>query len=242
MGPAVGAYALATVLLVLAGCRGGNQTAYFPLDPGMNWHYRVTSEIKNLGKEHSEMLVANRGTMTVDGQKVAPRMYQDGHIYYYVAQDDGILLVADRALGQETKPAQPDQFALKYPLDTGTSWPVHSQTYLLRRQIFSPTAVIMVPITAPIDITYSIEGKTDTVKVPAGVFHDCLRLHGTASAVRDLGERIGDAEVKIDTTEWFAPGVGLVKMVRSEDSHPESPASGTMTIELERMDKKSWFD
>jgi hypothetical protein len=69
-----------------------------------------------------------------------------------------------------------------------------------------------------------------------------LRIHGTASAVRDLGERIGEKEVTVDVVEWFAPGVGMVKMVRQEDSHPESYSAGIMTVELEALDKGSWFD
>lgn len=241
-GRAGGALLVAALLLALDGCRFGTRDAnYFPLDSGWSWRYRVTSDIKNIGKERTEMLVANRGTMTVDDQKVVPRMYQDGHRFYYVAQDDGVLLVADRALGEDTTPAKPDQFVLKYPLDPGTSWPVWSQTYLLRRQIFSPTAVIMVPITTPIEITYTIEAKDDVVKVPAGTFHNCLRVHGTATAMRDLGERIGEAEVNVDVVEWFAPGVGFIKLVRKEDSRPESPAAGSMTIELQSLDKGSWF-
>lgn len=231
------------LVLALAGCKLGGQNAnYFPLGSAWTWQYRITFDIKNIGKERTAMVVANRPSLTVENQKVFPRMYQDGHRYYYVAQDDGILLVADRASGGQTKEADAEQYVLKYPLAPGTSWPVGSQTYLLRRQLFSPTAVIMVPITAPIEVTYTIELKVDVVRVPAGTFRDCLRIHGTAASVRDLGERIGNAEVRVDTTEWFAPGVGLVKMVRKEDLHPESFASGSMAIELERLDKASWFD
>ena len=242
-GRATGAILLFLALLAGSGCRpGSDRSDYFPLDAGWSWRYRVTSEIKNLGKEHAETLVANRGTIAVDDRKVVPRMYQDGHRYYYAAQDDGVLLVADRAVGEEARPAQPDQFVLKYPLDPGTSWSVESQTYLLRRQIFSPTAVIMVPIRAPISMTYTIEGKDDVVRVPAGTFRNCLRIHGTATAMRDLGERIGEAEVNVDVIEWFAPGVGFIKMVRKEETRPESHAGGSMTIELQSLNKRSWFN
>lgn len=202
----------------------------------------MTFDIKNLGKERTATVVTNRPALTVDNQTVFPRMYQDGHRYYYVAQDDGIRLAAEHPAGGETVTEEAGQYALKYPLKPGTSWPVGSQTYLLRRQVFSLTAVIMVPITVPIEVTYTIEATDDTVRVPAGVFRNCLRVHGTAASVRDLGDRLGNAEVQVDATEWFAPGVGLVKMVRKEDSHPESPASGSMAIELERVDKGSWFE
>lgn len=229
--------------LVVSACRPGGQNAnYFPLDSGWSWQYRVTFDIKNVGKETTAIVVANSSPLTEDNQKVFPRIYQDGHRYDYVFRDNGILLVSDRASDNQIRPAEAEQYVLKYPLAAGTSWPVASQTYLLRRQIFSPTAVIMVPITVPIDVAYTVEATDDIVRVPAGVFRNCIRIRGTAASVRDLGERIGDAEVRVDATEWFAPGVGLVKMVRKEDSRPESPASGSMAIELQRLDKRSWFD
>lgn len=237
-----GALASIILALVLSACRASGENAnYFPLDSGWSWQYRVTLDIKNVGKETTAIVVANGSSLTEGNQKVFPRIYQDGHRYDYVSHDKGVLLVSDRVSANQVRPAEAEQYVLKYPLAAGTSWPVVSQTYLLRRQIFSPTAVIMVPITVPIEVTYTIEATDDVVRVPAGVFRNCLRIRGAAASVRDLGERIGDAEVRVDATEWFAPGVGLVKMVRKEDSRPESPASGSMSIELQRFDKGSWF-
>lgn len=229
--------------LALSGCRFGERDAdYFPLNAGWSWHYRVVTEIRKLSKERTSMLVANRGAVTVAGRQATPRIYQDGHRYYYAAQDDGVVLVAQQAPGEEAMLVPPDQYVIKFPIEFGRSWPVASKTYLLRRQMFSPTAVIMVPITAPMEITFTVESKADVVKVPAGTFHDCVRVHGVAKAVRDLGERVGDKEITIDVMEWFAPGVGLVKMVRHEDSHPESLSAGRMTVELENLDKGPWFN
>lgn len=240
---ACGVLASVALALVISACHAGGQNAnYFPLDSGWSWQYRVTLDIKNVGKETTAIVVANSSPLTESNQKVFPRIYQDGHRYDYISQEDGILLVSDRVSGNQVRPAEAKQYVIKYPLAAGTSWPVASRTYLLRRQIFSPTAVIMVPITVPIEVTYTIEATDDVVRVPAGVFRNCLRIRGTAASVRDLGERIGDAEVRVDATEWFAPGVGLVKMVRKEDSRPESPASGSMAIELQRLDKGSWFN
>ena len=239
-----GAAALCLVaVLALSGCRFDERDAdYFPLDAGWSWHYRVVTEIRKLSKERTAMLVANRGAITVAGRQATPRIYQDGHRYYYAAEDDGIVLVAQQAPGDEAMLVPPDQYVIKFPIESGSSWPVASKTYLLRRQMFSPTAVIMIPITAPMKITFTVESKDDVVKVPAGTFRNCVRVHGVAKAVRDLGERVGDKELTIDVMEWFAPGVGLVKMVRHEDSHPESLSTGTMTVELENLDNGPWFN
>ena len=228
--------------LFLGSCGDSSERDYFPLAPGWSWNYGVISDIRNVGKFHGHNLVANGTTVTVDGEKTTPRMYQDGHVFYYASRDEGILLVAERPAWQDAKPVQPDQWVIKYPLAIGTSWPVWSETRLLRRQVFSPTAVVSVPVVAPIEINYTVEAVNDTVKVRAGTFHDCLRIKGHGEAVVDMGVRVGEVEIIIDTTQWFAPGVGLVKVIRQEDSRPESPAAGVMTVELESIDTGSWFN
>lgn len=228
--------------LVLGSCGPGEESDYFPLTPGWSWNYRVISDIRNVGKLRGHTLVANGETITVDGEKTTPRMYQDGHVFYYASREDGILLVAERPAWHDAKPVQPDQWVIKYPLAIGSSWPVWSETHLLRRQLFGPTAVVSVPVVAPIEITYTVEAMDDTVKVRAGTFRNCLRLKGRGEALVDMGERIGEVKFFVDTTQWFAPGVGLVKVLREEDSRPESPAAGTMTVELDSIDTRSWFN
>ena len=230
-------------LIILPGLTscGPSDSDYFPLTPGWSWSYRVTSDIRNVGKSLSHMMVVNGKPLTVDGQRATPRMYQDGHIFYYASDDDGVLLIADRPAWQNAAPAEPDQWVLKYPLDAGTSWAVASKTHLLHRQLFSPTAVLSVPVVAPIALTYTIEATNDTVRVAAGTYRNCLRLKGTGEGVVDMGDRIGEVDVTVETTQWFAPGVGLVKIERAESSGPESPAGGTMTVELDEVDTGTWF-
>ena len=226
----------------LAGCKPSSDQGYFPLDPGWSWRYRVATEIKNLGKEHSAQLVVNRGMIVTEQQKLVPRVYEDGHVYYYALQDDGVLLAGDRDVGEDARDAPPNQYVLKYPLKVGASWPVDSKTYLMHRQEIGPLAVTMVPVKAAVELTYTVEAKDDVVKVPAGTFHNCLRLHGLGTGNANMGERMGDMDIAIESTEWFAPGIGLVKMTRKEDSGPEGPDFGSMTMELENLDKGSWFN
>lgn len=237
-----GAFLLALLSFVLASCGPGDEPDYFPLTPGWSWNYRVTSDIRNVGKFRGHTVVINGKTITVDGEETTPRMYQDGHVFYYGIRDEGIILVADRPAWHNAEPAQPDQWVIRNPVAVGTSWPVWSKTHLLRRQLFSPTAVVSVPVVAPIEISYAIESLDATVTVPAGTFHNCLRLKGRGETVVDMGERIGQVEIFVDTTQWFAPGIGLVKIMREEDSRPESPAAGVITVELESIDTGSWFD
>jgi len=55
-------------------------------------------------------------------------------------------------------------------------------------------------------LTATLAGRNETVSVPAGVFHDCVKIVYSGSNCADAGL----------IAEYFAPGVGLVK--REEDS------------------------
>jgi len=233
---------VATLGALLVACKPSGGQSYFPLDPGWTWRYSVATDIKNLGTEKSAQLVVNRGMIVTEQKNLVLRMYEDGHVFYYAVQDDGILLAGDREAGEDAKDAPPNQYVLKYPVAVGVTWPVDGKTYLMRRQEIGPAAVIMVPIKADLELTYTVEAKDDVVKVPAGTFRNCLRLHGKGTGSANMGERMGDMDITVESTEWFAPGVGLVKMTRKEDSGPEGPAFGSMTLELEDLNKGSWFN
>jgi hypothetical protein len=225
--------------LGLAAC-GDRESDYFPLRPGWTWEYRVATDIQSVGKQVSKTLVNDRPRTELDGKRVVPRIAQDGRVYYYAALAEGVALVATRE-DRLISPAPPGEYVLKYPLEKGATWQVASRTHLLRRQVFT-RGVRNVIIDTPIDLTYTVEALDDTVTVPAGTFRRCLRLHAEGTRKVDLGGGIGQVVLTVTSDEWFAPGVGLVKLVRSEDSAPASPVNGTMVRELTRLDKPGWFD
>ncbi|HZR46188.1 MAG TPA: hypothetical protein VFA47_05770 [Candidatus Manganitrophaceae bacterium] len=51
----------------------------------------------------------------------------------------------------------------------------------------------------------------ETVAVPAGVFKDCLKLQGTLVVQVTLSKNQKVVQLIDKTTNWFAPGVGLIK-------------------------------
>ncbi|MGB8275751.1 MAG: hypothetical protein WCF16_10845 [Alphaproteobacteria bacterium] len=221
---------------------GGAADDYFPLNEGWIYAYRVESDIQSVGKEVAKILILNRGGEDLDGERVAARMTHDGRLYYYVAGPNGVALVAEEAAGEKADVLPPGQFVLKFPLAKGTSWRATTVTRLLRRQGFGPRGVKNIPIETPIELAYTIESTDDTVTVPAGIFHRCVKVHAEGTRKFDLGEPIGTVILLVKADEWYARGVGLVKLVRNEDATPASPVSGTMVRELERLEKPGWFE
>lgn len=67
----------------------------------------------------------------------------------------------------------------------------------------------------------------ERVTVPAGTFEACLRVE-TASALASLPRR-PDGGVAFRYTDWYAPGVGLVKSVVEAPGHP-TPVAVTRLV------------
>ena len=64
-----------------------------------------------------------------------------------------------------------------------------------------------------------------------------LRVEGSAQLSLYSDARLGYQEIPIKTTEWYAPGVGLVKLVREEPLDTEVFEGGTITLALARFEE-----
>lgn len=75
----------------------------------------------------------------------------------------------------------------------------------------------------------------ETVAVPAGVFKDCLKLQGTLIVQVTLSRNQKVVQMIDRTTNWFAPGVGMVKGVEKIE-YPSvdgsNPTGNIITEEL----------
>jgi hypothetical protein len=228
------------VVAALAGC-GETDAGYFPLERGWNWGYRVIVDTKNLGKATYRSYVSNLSRQTLGDRDVIARLVHDGGVYYYADEADGIHRIASAAGGEGFALAPPGHYVLKRPLEAGTSWQVADRTYLLKRQVFYTGGLTTFQLAVELQLEYVIEAVDDVVTVPAGTFRRCVRIRGVGTTTHELGHPFKMVTVEVETTEWFAPGVGLVKLVRRENTRPENYMSGEMVKELEVFDKGAWL-
>lgn len=221
---------------VLGGCRE-NEASYFPLEEGWTWGYRISMDTRSTGKVELRSYVSNLAPQPFGNGHAVPRMIHDGRVYYYAKRPDGIRRLGHGHDGGEVTAAALEPYVLKRPIKAGTSWRQRNRTYLLRKHILSDETV---PV--EMDFDYTIEKVDDVVTVPAGTFTGCVKLRGRGTIMFEVSPLIGDVAVTAETVEWFAPGVGLVKMVRRESAYPDNPGSGQLVMELEVFDRGSWLD
>jgi len=179
--------------------------SYYPLTPDLSWVYEVR-EPANPGIQ-VRLEVSNNGLREIGGWKaVEQRIFAGGRpgFRYIVENKEFIATVGEQSPGK-TQPTlvNPPALLLRFPLEVGQTWQSDATT----------TAVH--PGTK-IDVTAKVESVSDKVEVPAGVFDSCLRVESSGT-VGIEGEEPGDmAVVRIETTFWYALGVGVVKIERKE--------------------------
>ena len=209
---------------------------YFPLDKGVKWVYRVETKLTESKPRVSSLSIENLGEQSFQGLEYKVRRTSAGTDYLFRQQDNGIYRHAKRSL-VETKPVKDVSPRLVLPLPipkkTGKSWSVLTQSYTLHRVI--PNYEPPYENVAHFYMTYSMLRLDAEVTVPAGHFKHCLLVEGQAQVDQFAGANEGTGEIEITTREWYAPGVGLVKLERLEPLDGSVFKGGSIVMELESL-------
>ena len=211
----------ALVVLLLFSCSSPD-TSYFPTAPGNEWTYDISRTAPDMHQPLiQKSIVRNLPPGTVDGITYYPRAYANRAIHYFTISAGGI---------SRSKPghegADP---VIVYPLSVGTEWSGGSRLYLF--DLPKKLEGAWNNISSNLELDYTITSLEDSVDVPAGHFPRCLRID--AVGFLDLPTRLmlGIRIIKVEQSQWYAPGVGLVKMTRREYAIPNLyPSEYTQTL------------
>ena len=199
--------------LLLWGCATPD-SSWFPLAAGYWWQYSVTRSIR--GEAHEQKLViASLPVVSIKGERLYPRRRPDGREEYFEKSATGIARV-DTEDGSRT-------VVLQVPFATGTRWQGSSRILFLEVS-GAFEATYNRHIRQDIRMDYEIDSVSELVKVKAGVYRNCLRVKGSGSLYGGGGsmkEFMNIDSINIDTVDWYAPGIGLVKRTRREYTLPE---------------------
>lgn len=222
---------LALLSACLTGC-GEAPSGYFPLQPGLVWHYQVVTEDAK-GKREDTLAITNYGKVSDDSEYYV-RGTSSGNYYYITKRDDSIMRVARSSIIEpELKLDDPARFIIKEPLQAGTKWEHRMRPYLLTSQT-APTIKEAVRYLAD----WEIVATDATIEVPQGRFENCLHVQGYAEVAvpRSRLLHLMPHIMHFQIDEWYAPGVGLVKLEYAETTDSEELMGGTINIDLIALD------
>lgn len=177
---------------LLAGC-AKSASSYYPLAAGTTWTYHMAITTPQASGEGT-LILTNLPARNLGGRMATPQKGEAhfrGESHYtfeYVSEaTNGVIDLADEDSGDaEPKLHNPAPYILTRPLKVGTNWPQSIDAS--DGQSISATA--------------TIESVSEMVDVPAGTYTGCVKVHVSAG--------MGHGR---DRYEWYAPSVGLVKMI-----------------------------
>lgn len=234
-GPAAPrAAACVALLFLLAGC-GARPAAdeLFPLAPGHQWTYRVTTVLDEQEPQLDSLTIATEGADELDGAPAWRRRSDSGIAYWLRSDDTGVYRIGHRTPPQRLIAVdEPRRYVLRKPYKVGTQWDVLTTGYVLQRRNEVPKELRRTH--KPFPMTYTIAALDEEVRTPAGRWSGCLRVDGLAQVRVYVEERKDWREVPLTAREWYCPGVGLVKLERKEPTPSRFMIGGSVTMELAR--------
>lgn len=229
---------VATLALGLASCSWPGGDEYFPLEEGKSWNYTLDF-VSPDGKKKKQLEIRTEGEASFksveDEVEGMIRRTSDGTDYFIQERSDGYYRVGKRVI-VETKPQADKEARLVLPkgrnLRVGYTWTLETSPYVMH---WMPPFIEANASIKPFDLVYEIAALDETVETPAGVFEKCVRVDGTGKMVFYADASAGYQEILINHTEWYAPGVGLVKLERDEPLNTSIMKGGKVSMVLTRF-------
>lgn len=221
---------LLLAVVLQAGCgKDATLERYFPLAPGMHWQYRV-ERITMDGARQLRHVVSSRVPTSYAGNRAAVRETPDGTRHYYRRTAAGIERIGERGVdGRERDVA--GELILPTRLAPHAAWTSATTTSVLENS--GPPWESLFRLNVPLSLDYSITTLSGGVSTPAGHFDDCVVVRGRGRTQVDAGNYVGHAEIEIETTAWYAPGIGLVRLERDERTTASAIDHGRLVMELD---------
>jgi len=225
---------LVIFFLVICTSCSNREYSYFPLSSGLKWHYNVLLTTRD-GLKKQKYILHNIGSDKLNGESVFLRKSLDGTILYYSVLEKGIYyLGSSDSSVLDPKFISDKRLVIPKPFAINTKWEQLTTTKLLKKT--GPPQKTEFKIIAKVPLEIEIESLDDTVVVPAGQFDNCMRIKMTGSSYKNAGNYVGLTLVNVVQTNWYSPGVGLVKMERLERTQSAALDKGTLSIELTRFE------
>ena len=210
---------LVSICATLTACSSSDQDL-FPLQSGVWRYYETTTHI--LDDIKSQRIIAGiaERSNTDNGQIFILRQAPNKDAYLQV-MEDSIYRVAtrDRHLLTENWEETPTKILPRSP-QVGEQWTVQSELALIESRTFARQDKLR-NRTIPLALSVEVISTAESITVPAGTFENCvlLKSEGVVNVKTDRGN--ANADVIVLRQDWYAPGVGLVRSERQEQS--ESP-------------------
>ena len=220
-------YFLVGMLSFFVSCSSSVGVSYYPLQEGVTYVYKLSMKKSGVGSSF-KIIVKNLPARQLNGKKVIPQQVNmDGNstLTFIVHDKTGIYEYARQGSG-ETNPKvhSVPEYYLKEPLKPGATWRIESKTSLLKVQ-------------DNISLEYTILSFSEVITVPAGTFNNCIRIKASGNKTKYAFTLNRQVPIKAERHIWYAPGVGIVKLIYRQDGEALQFGSGSVEMQLVSYEK-----
>ncbi|MEX2516535.1 MAG: hypothetical protein WD572_06435 [Gammaproteobacteria bacterium] len=221
------------LLLSLPACGDSADSKYFPLKQQqlLTYHKQLT---RSDGSFENKFLIRITGPESIAGKQLYLQQTASGISALLERNDDGIYQVGSTQHGEHSLNATPVMI-MPIPLTVGSRWQTLTQTELLEWRKYSLEKIDRgLRIKLPMD--YHCTKLDARIITPAGNFQNVAVIKGYAERRMEFTGDTGFIVIKIDSTQWYAPGIGLIKSERTESVDRREINPGESVTVLERID------
>ena len=192
-----------------------------PIGEDKHFHYEITfidKEKKTNKYKQSYFLKESNKTRSV-------LVRSDGKVIEYKKEPNRLILMDVQYLfpGLVDRPKEKLEFENKnivyeMSLEKNKSWNTNDLTTLIMKLGYDRIYRTLLPI----NIDNKLVSTNETVKINDKILENCLKIEGYGKTSYNPGPPMDNINITVRKTEWYAPNLGLVKLVRKEISDSET--------------------
>ena len=195
--------------------------SYLPKGENDHFHY----EIKFIDKEKKVRNYKQSYFLKESSPNMSTLVRNDGKVIKYKKEKNKLILKDVQYLfpilvdqPKDKLKFEKENIVYELPLEENKFWETNDLTTLVMKLGYDRIYRTLLPI----KINNKIISKNETLKLGDKVLKNCLKIEGIGQTSYNPGPPLENINIKVKKTEWYAPDLGLVKLIREETSDSET--------------------
>ena len=190
---------------------------YFPYNEGEQIFYDVFFQ----DKENKKKNYRQSFYFLPKIENAIPVLKNDGEVIFYVFEKQGILIKnLDSFLSSKQKISgeKEPELLLAFPVKKDISWETNDKTTIQMKLGYDR----FYNTNLPLKLINKIVSTDESITINGKKIKNCIKVSGYGKTSYYPDPTIGNINIEIFTTTWFAKGIGLLKYKREEISDSET--------------------
>ena len=205
--------------LTLVSCE--RQVSYLPKGKNNHIHY----EVKFIDKEKKVKNYKQSYFLKESSPNMSTLVRNDGKVIKYKKEKNKLILKDVQYLfpilvnqPDDKLNFEKENIVYELPLEENEFWQTNDLTTLVMKLGYDRIYRTLLPI----KINNKVISNKETLKVGNKLLKNCLKIEGVGQTSYNPGPPLENINIEVKKTEWYAPNLGLVKLIREETSDSET--------------------